>query len=220
MLFVHCERRAASRAAWTAGRSNAISTAMMAITTSSSIRVNPRLHGILHGTLPPGRVRDDDEDERFRARAKGGRAEGRTGARFDRGTTTRSGNRFPVRLGSLTETSQPEGSGRPGRSGGPSRLASPRGAYFFAACRLSLLAASSQSSSMLFVACLTSAGCSVGAVFGFDAVVAGHRHDGQEADDRQRRDQTTEGHGGAGLYIARGSEGRHGRSERGSDPAP
>src|SRR5258708_4388281 len=35
-------RRAASRAACTAGRSRAISTAMMAITTSSSIRVKPR----------------------------------------------------------------------------------------------------------------------------------------------------------------------------------
>src|SRR5215472_15526520 len=41
-LLTHCARRAASRAAWTAGRSRAISTAMIAITTSSSIRVNPR----------------------------------------------------------------------------------------------------------------------------------------------------------------------------------
>src|SRR5262245_45623584 len=35
-------RRAASRADWTAGRSSAIRTAMIAITTSSSIRVKPR----------------------------------------------------------------------------------------------------------------------------------------------------------------------------------
>ena len=35
-------RRAASRAAWTAGSRSAINTAMMAITTSNSIRVNPR----------------------------------------------------------------------------------------------------------------------------------------------------------------------------------
>src|SRR5262245_19798136 len=34
-------RRAASRAAWTAGRSRAMSTAMMAITTSRSISVKP-----------------------------------------------------------------------------------------------------------------------------------------------------------------------------------
>ena len=39
-LLVHWMRRAASRAAWTAGKSNAISTAMMAMTTRSSIRVN------------------------------------------------------------------------------------------------------------------------------------------------------------------------------------
>src|ERR1700677_3342513 len=41
-LFVHWARRAASRAAWTAGKSRAIRTAMIAITTSNSISVNPR----------------------------------------------------------------------------------------------------------------------------------------------------------------------------------
>jgi hypothetical protein len=40
-LFLHCARRAASRACWTAGKSNAINTPMMAMTTSSSINVNP-----------------------------------------------------------------------------------------------------------------------------------------------------------------------------------
>ena len=51
-VIVHCQpnllqivgalrRRAASRAACTAGNSRAINTAMMAITTSSSISVNP-----------------------------------------------------------------------------------------------------------------------------------------------------------------------------------
>jgi len=39
---MHWARRAASRADWTAGRSSAIRTAMMAITTRSSISVNPR----------------------------------------------------------------------------------------------------------------------------------------------------------------------------------
>src|SRR5262249_40475334 len=42
MLLTHWARRAASRAACTAGRSRAIRTAMMAITTSSSISVKPR----------------------------------------------------------------------------------------------------------------------------------------------------------------------------------
>ena len=42
MLLVHWIRRAASRAAWTAGNKSAISTAMMAITTRSSIKVKPR----------------------------------------------------------------------------------------------------------------------------------------------------------------------------------
>ena len=42
MLFVHWIRRAASRADWTAGSNSAINTAMMAITTSNSINVNPR----------------------------------------------------------------------------------------------------------------------------------------------------------------------------------
>ena len=40
------DRRAASRAAWTAGSKSAIRTAMMAITTSSSISVKPRLHSL------------------------------------------------------------------------------------------------------------------------------------------------------------------------------
>src|SRR5262245_64411624 len=41
MLFVHWVRRAASRAVWTAGRSRATKTPIMAITTSNSTRVNP-----------------------------------------------------------------------------------------------------------------------------------------------------------------------------------
>src|SRR5262249_44651407 len=41
-LLTHWVRRAASRAAWTAGKRSAMSTAMMAMTTSNSISVNPR----------------------------------------------------------------------------------------------------------------------------------------------------------------------------------
>src|SRR5436190_12611557 len=41
MLLVHCDRRAASRAACTAGSNSATSTPMIAITTSSSTSVNP-----------------------------------------------------------------------------------------------------------------------------------------------------------------------------------
>src|SRR4051794_41156488 len=51
MLFVHCERRAASRADWTAGSSKEMRTAMMAITTSSSISVNPRRFLMIDGTF-------------------------------------------------------------------------------------------------------------------------------------------------------------------------
>src|ERR1700712_1774244 len=42
MLLTHWARRAASRAAWTAGSNSAIRTAMIAITTSNSISVKPR----------------------------------------------------------------------------------------------------------------------------------------------------------------------------------
>ena len=42
-LFVHCMRLAASRADCTAGSRSAIKTAMMAITTSNSMSVNPLL---------------------------------------------------------------------------------------------------------------------------------------------------------------------------------
>src|SRR4051794_14978049 len=46
-LLVHWARRAASRAACTAGSSSAINTAMMAMTTSNSISVNPgRIRGL------------------------------------------------------------------------------------------------------------------------------------------------------------------------------
>src|SRR5438477_4215218 len=42
MLLVHCARRAASRAACTAGRRRAIKPAMIAMTTSNSISEKPR----------------------------------------------------------------------------------------------------------------------------------------------------------------------------------
>src|SRR5580692_2998359 len=45
MLLVHWARRAASRADCTAGSNSAIRTAMIAITTSSSIRVKPTRPG-------------------------------------------------------------------------------------------------------------------------------------------------------------------------------
>jgi hypothetical protein len=43
MLLEHCERRAASRAAWIAGNSKATKIPMMAITTNNSTKVNPVL---------------------------------------------------------------------------------------------------------------------------------------------------------------------------------
>ena len=41
--FWHSSRRAASRAAWMAGNNKAIKMPMMAITTKSSTKVNPRV---------------------------------------------------------------------------------------------------------------------------------------------------------------------------------
>src|SRR5579883_3160233 len=71
-LLVHWARRAASRAAWTAGRSRAISTAMIAITTSSSISVKPaRRSDMAFPTLEetsrnvdPGRARTRPPEEK------------------------------------------------------------------------------------------------------------------------------------------------------------
>src|SRR3990172_5662147 len=42
MLFTHCERRAASRAACTAGNNRAMRMPIMAMTTSNSTKVKPR----------------------------------------------------------------------------------------------------------------------------------------------------------------------------------
>jgi hypothetical protein len=49
MLFLHCVRRADSRADWTAGNSRLTKTPMMAMTTNSSISVNPALERGLAG---------------------------------------------------------------------------------------------------------------------------------------------------------------------------
>src|SRR5690349_8090968 len=46
MLFWHCDRAAAARTFWTAGTSRPMRMAMMAITTSNSIRVKPRRPGM------------------------------------------------------------------------------------------------------------------------------------------------------------------------------
>src|SRR5579883_1746197 len=54
-LFVHCARRAASRAACTAGRSKAIKTAMIAMTTRSSISVKPRRRSDMARPTPRNR---------------------------------------------------------------------------------------------------------------------------------------------------------------------
>src|ERR1035438_9705087 len=51
MLLMHCKRAAASRTFCTAGTSRAIRMAMIAITTSSSINVNPRLGPAIKDTF-------------------------------------------------------------------------------------------------------------------------------------------------------------------------
>ena len=57
-LLTHWVRRAASRAACTAGSSRAISTAMIAITTSNSMSVKPRRHnGLACIVTSPGRMK-------------------------------------------------------------------------------------------------------------------------------------------------------------------
>src|SRR5215213_4620646 len=64
-LLVHWARRAASRAACTAGSNSAISTPMIAMTTSSSISVNPRRARDMDG--PPLRMMGTRElDASFR----------------------------------------------------------------------------------------------------------------------------------------------------------
>src|ERR1700712_1980208 len=55
-LLTHWARRAASRAACTAGRSRAIRTAMIAITTSNSMSVKPRLDLVDITGLPSWRM--------------------------------------------------------------------------------------------------------------------------------------------------------------------
>src|SRR5262245_21560826 len=76
MLLRHWTRAAASRVRCTAGRSRPISTAMMAITTSSSMRVKPRRRG-RRGEQWPVMVRDAPQRGRagrFRGPAVRGRA--------------------------------------------------------------------------------------------------------------------------------------------------
>src|SRR5438552_734920 len=63
-LFTHWARRAAARAAWTAGRSRAMRTAMMAMTTSSSISVNPRTRERMRGNSPVNRSVEDGPETR------------------------------------------------------------------------------------------------------------------------------------------------------------
>src|SRR4051812_45279547 len=78
-LLMHWARRAASRAAWTAGRSRAIRTAMMAMTTSSSISVNP-LRGRVMAKLPPSKMDKKTREESGRNCGRS-RVDGTGGAR-------------------------------------------------------------------------------------------------------------------------------------------
>src|SRR5436190_22586457 len=60
-LLEHCMRAAASRTFWTAGNSRPMSTAMMAMTTSSSISVKPRRERERRVTVIPTKWRMKDE---------------------------------------------------------------------------------------------------------------------------------------------------------------
>src|SRR4051812_29695395 len=98
MLLTHCALRAASRAACTAGNSRAIRTAMIAITTSNSIRVKPRrvlmdrllqIVEMLRDEPPATRLKFEHESEWIKrslpsadaARAEGTLARGRVDSR-------------------------------------------------------------------------------------------------------------------------------------------
>src|SRR5262249_38477163 len=84
-LLVHWMRRAASRAAWTAGKSSAIRTAMMAITTNNSMSVKPLRRTLMEVLLNRGtevdragagpRDRSDSRKPNERNGRRGGRAD-------------------------------------------------------------------------------------------------------------------------------------------------
>src|SRR5262245_66433089 len=68
-LFVHFMRLAASRTFWTAGSKRPIRIAMIAMTTKSSIRVNPILRRCAHDTgVAPGRgIKEEERPGRLRS---------------------------------------------------------------------------------------------------------------------------------------------------------
>src|SRR5262245_57318616 len=84
ILFTHWARRAASRAAWTAGSRSAISTAMIAMTTRSSMRLKPRRRIGLSLTALP-RWKREGWDEEARTQDGGARRPRLGGARPRRG---------------------------------------------------------------------------------------------------------------------------------------
>src|SRR5947209_3275288 len=69
-LLMHWARRAASRAAWTAGNSKAINTAMIAMTTSNSMSVNPLRWRVMADLsslgVGPDEIQQGSEWPRFR----------------------------------------------------------------------------------------------------------------------------------------------------------
>src|SRR5947209_6835084 len=65
-LLTHCDRRAASRAACTAGSKSAIKTAMIAMTTRSSISVKPLVPGDVSLMMGLARVMKRRADEGVR----------------------------------------------------------------------------------------------------------------------------------------------------------
>src|SRR5207237_26391 len=74
-LLVHLERAAASRTFWTAGSSNPMRIAMIAITTSSSMSVNAALRAVRvgMGTSAVGRTGNERRAATVAARENAGR---------------------------------------------------------------------------------------------------------------------------------------------------
>src|SRR5689334_24373395 len=85
-LLTHWDRRAASRAAWTAGSRRAIRTAMIAMTTSNSIRVKAREDRETMGHLDPlvgtGELEGDEPSYRYPTRRNRPRPRGDRGCDY------------------------------------------------------------------------------------------------------------------------------------------
>jgi hypothetical protein len=94
---MHCVRREASRAAWTAGRRSPTSTPMMAITTNNSTSVKPCLR-VMWGTMEKILLGGEGTTQRARAGSgeRGGSCRWRTVACWPTHLLPEASNHFPT----------------------------------------------------------------------------------------------------------------------------